>query len=415
MLFSHDPYFDELMASALGDAWLEHEREAWVRIRDRWVPYPFQEHLWRLPEDDLIACLEGLLKVQARPEPDAPAGSFREWLLRSFGEGLCEVFMFPYNRKVWAYDPSELDVGWTTERVATVDLGQVLRNLVRRRDSIAWGPNATFRFPRSGGTGAIWKSLARQLPAERLQFGKRLVRVHAGERRIDFADGTSARYDALVSTMPLDLLLESIVDRPDLSRQATRFVHSSTHVVGVGLAGPVPASLATRCWMYFPEEDAPFYRATVFSNYAPANVPRPGECWSLLCEVSESPHKPVDADRVVAATIEGVQKVGLVEPGARILGTWQTRLERGYPTPWLGRDTVLEPLNAELEALGIRSRGRFGAWKYEVSNQDHCVMQGVEAVDAILAGLPEPVYRDGPQPAGRRPPGPAVHRGPERA
>ena len=37
-----------------------------------------------------------------------------------------------------------------------------------------------------------------------------------------------------------------------------------------------------------------------------------------------------------------------------------------------------------LEQFDIYSRGRFGAWKYEVSNQDHSFMQGVEAVERIV-------------------------------
>lgn len=32
-------------------------------------------------------------------------------------------------------------------------------------------------------------------------------------------------------------------------------------------------------------------------------------------------------------------------------------------------------------------------WKYEVSNQDHSLMQGVEAVDHILTGAEEVTYR----------------------
>ena len=37
----------------------------------------------------------------------------------------------------------------------------------------------------------------------------------------------------------------------------------------------------------------------------------------------------------------------------------------------------------------IWSRGRFGSWKYEVGNQDHSCMLGVEAVDNILTGAKE--------------------------
>ena len=43
----------------------------------------------------------------------------------------------------------------------------------------------------------------------------------------------------------------------------------------------------------------------------------------------------------------------------------------------------------KLEPFGISSRGRFGAWKYEVSNQDHSLMQGVEWANKVALGVPE--------------------------
>lgn len=389
VLFSHYKYFDRLMTAALDDQWVEHVREAWVWMRERWLPYPLQNNIWRLPPEELSACLDGLLDVHTgRP---APPQSFREWLLAGFGAGLCQTFLFPYNRKVWAYDPAKLDVGWMGERVATVDFRRVLRNVALRKDDVGWGPNSTFRFPRHGGTGSIWDAVAARLGGERMHFGRALASVSAGERVARFADGTAESYDALVSTVPLDLLLKMLEDRPELTRRAGEFVHSSSHIVGIGLSGQPPAELRTKCWMYFPEDRVPFYRVTVFSNYSPNNVPDAATQWSLMAEVSESPDKPVQAARVVDDVIAGFVDCGFIQAG-QVVSRWHRRLEHGYPTPWLGRDAVLHPIDEALRADGIFSRGRFGAWKYEVSNQDHSVMQGVEAVNHLLRGAQERTY-----------------------
>lgn len=59
------------------------------------------------------------------------------------------------------------------------------------------------------------------------------------------------------------------------------------------------------------------------------------------------------------------------------------------PVPSLHRDRALDVLLPALAARGVLSRGRFGARKYEVSNQDHSFAQGVEAVDYLLTGAVE--------------------------
>ena len=68
-------------------------------------------------------------------------------------------------------------------------------------------------------------------------------------------------------------------------------------------------------------------------------------------------------------------------------------LERGYPTPSIHRDRALEAVLPALEARGVYSRGRFGAWKYEVSNQDHSFAQGVECIDHLRTGSLETTLR----------------------
>jgi hypothetical protein len=141
--------------------------------------------------------------------------------------------------------------------------------------------------------------------------------------------------------------------------------------------------------MYFPEPTSPHYRVTVFSNYSPHNVPDGGEYWSLMAEVCESPAKPVDATSLVEDVIGAFRRDGLIGADTAVVSRWHHREEHGYPTPFLGRDEVLRAIRPALEARRLFSRGRFGAWKYEVSNQDHSFMQGVELVDRLVFGEAE--------------------------
>jgi hypothetical protein len=147
--------------------------------------------------------------------------------------------------------------------------------------------------------------------------------------------------------------------------------------------------------MYFPEDNCPFYRATYLSNYSPYMTPdQTGENathYSLLCEISQSEHRPVDRGGVVEATIAGLENAGLLEPGERrdICDSWVYHAEYSYPTPTVDRDAILGEVIPWLESRGIYSRGRFGMWKYEVANTDHTLMQGVEVVNRLVLGEPE--------------------------
>ena len=385
--FSHYPYFDDLMDRLLGSGWLRHKRESWIWIGERFVPYPFQHNIRYLPRQEMRDCLKGLIHACTGSRTSPPA-NFEEWVIGQFGAGIARQFLLPYNRKVWACPPRELNCRWIGERVAKVDLERAVFNILDARDDLGWGPNDTFRFPLRGGTGAIWTELARRLPPGRLAFGKRLERLDATRRVLHFQDGSREDYDLLISTAPLDWLVRHS-DLEDLKGAAGCLAHSSTHVVGIGVAGEPPAHLRSKTWMYFPESRTPFYRATVFSNYSPNNVPDIRRFWSLMLEVSESPLKPVDGERLVESVIDGLLSARLIESQAGIADVWRYRAEYGYPTPTLGRDEALGILLPALDELGIFSRGRFGAWKYEVSNQDHSLMQGVELADRLAAGSQE--------------------------
>lgn len=306
----------------------------------------------------------------------------------------------------------QMQCEWLGERVAAPNLKLITTNVVLDKTAGNWGPNATFRFPAHGGTGNIWIKVAETLPTEKKRFGEhgRVQLVDAENKRVLLGDGTTVNYHKLISTMSVDHLAEAM--RNDELIELTKgLFYSTTHVVGVGLRGARPDRIGDKCWLYFPEDNCPFYRATIFSNYSPNNQPqastklptqqlasgakpsspqaKPGPYWSIMLEVSESSLKPVNPATLLADCIQGLINTDMIQPDDEIVSTYHRRFDHGYPTPSLEREGVLTQLLPQLQAMDIYSRGRFGSWRYEVGNQDHSFMLGVEAADNIVNGAAE--------------------------
>ncbi len=84
--FSHYEDFDAVMDEVLPNEWLHHQRESWVRMEGRWIPYPFQYNLHRLRDSLRDQCVQGL-KSRA---PNANPKNFLEWMSASFGQGIVD-------------------------------------------------------------------------------------------------------------------------------------------------------------------------------------------------------------------------------------------------------------------------------------------------------------------------------------
>ncbi|WVQ68663.1 uncharacterized protein L199_006872 [Kwoniella botswanensis] len=438
VIFSHYAYFDDALHRALpnDEDWSTHQRVSYVRSAGNWVPYPYQNNVSQLPLDLRVKCVDGLIAAAEHraQTPGHKPKNFDEWIVRNMGEGIADLFMRPYNFKVWGTPTNKMQCKWLGERVAAPNVRTVVRNALTMQTAGNWGPNATFKFPMKDGTGGIWTAVAKQLPSKQFRLSKsgEVVRVDGPSRTVEFGDGRRIKYKNLISTMALDGFLDCLdggaehrsVDRMrSIAKEG--LVYSSTIVLGIGIRGNRPDRIGDKCWLYFPEDDAPFYRATIFSNYSPYNCPSDdvklptlqkadpslpfdkapsgGPYWSIMLEVCQSAEKPIDLDTLMEETIKGAVSTELMLPTDEIVSIYERRFDHGYPTPSLGRDGALSQILPALrDEFDIRSRGRFGSWKYECGNQDHSFMLGVEAVDNALFGTPEMTLHETDWVNGRR-------------
>lgn len=389
ILFSNNPVFSRVVDELMGDELLSFNRECWVWLKESFIKYPFQNNFHMHPDKEIVLeCIMGLIDTFIRK---GQCRNFEEWIQNLLGEGIARHFMVPYNKKVWACPLNTMDYSWIADRVSVIDIKRIMKNIVTLKEDSDWGPNNTFRYPLNGGTGGLFN---RFLPFTQghLSLNKDVMRIDTKKKEILFKDGERVPYDVLISTMPVNELVHKIDTKPEhIEKSLTHFNWSGGYMVGVGINKPCPSR---KNWIYFPQDDSPFYRVTYLSNYSPNMTPK-GDYFSFLAETSFSKFKDVSRDTIIQETIEGLVNSRLLTEEDRrlIVSTYLIELPYSYPVPFTGRDKVLADVQSFLAKQDIYSRGRFGGWKYEVGNMDHSVMQGIEAVERILLTKEEQIYR----------------------
>src|SRR5438876_6934364 len=210
VMFSHYKYYDDIFDKLMGDDFQFNMRECWVRMFDRWVPYPFQNNIRYLPKEVCYECLSGLIEAQSKRDHKS-ATNFKEFMEAVFGDGIVQYFMKPYNFKVWAHPAELMNKEWIGERVAMVDVNRAIRNVVMQSDDFAWGPNNQFKFPLFGGTGEFYRRFAVPLEGH-YTLNKKLDFINLAKKECRFSDGEIVKYDVLLSAMPLDVLCRDVLN-----------------------------------------------------------------------------------------------------------------------------------------------------------------------------------------------------------
>src|SRR3989442_1685925 len=135
-----------------------------------------------------------------------PGGiGFREWAERSCGGGIARHFLLPYNAKLWRADLDDIECGWVSWSIPRPTLREILDGAFGATVR-GLGYNPTFLYPRRGGISVLPEALA--LRGLEVKLNETVVAVDARARAVHLAGGQVVRYEKLVSTIPLDRLLQ---------------------------------------------------------------------------------------------------------------------------------------------------------------------------------------------------------------
>jgi protoporphyrinogen oxidase len=216
------------------------------------------------------------------------------------------------------------------------------------------GYNASFVYP-VRGIGALPEGLAKRVPP--VELGRAPRRIDFRRREAVFDDEIIA-YRSLVTTAPLDAFGKLLDDPPNDVRGAFgRLRCTSLSYLDVAIDGPLGRDFH---WIYVPEARFPFYRVGAYSNFSPDVAPAGAS--SLYVELAD--REPGTLAEVLPGVVAGLVEMGVIDAPSRVRFARLRRLGHAYVIFDHAYFASLDTLRPFLDAHGIVSTGRYGAWNY---------------------------------------------------
>jgi len=374
----------------------ELPRKTRVYFMSNYYDYPLSAGnlLASLPPWVGITCFVDFLATWARNKVrPAVDDSFESWVVNRFGRRLYDIYFGPYTAKVWGRDPAKLSPSWAAQRVAVVDLWDlILRTIGVRRgyNNFHHSPyKFDFWYPRFG-VGAIYERMAEEVTrlGGTVSLNTRAKEIITSGDRIESViverDGKREEItgDYFVSTVPISLLVKAL--RPSAPENVLASANALNFRAMVFLYLMLDKeSVSDDHWIYFPERQFIFNRISEMKNFTPNAAPagKTSLTVEITCDFDDETWNASE-EELYRESVKGLVDAGLIRE-SDVVGHFITRTRNAYPTYDLNFEANLGHLAYHLASYGnLIVGGRQGLFRY--INQDHAIEMGLCAAEEIV-------------------------------
>jgi len=378
LLHFRNEYVFKLVSELLDENLAPHKRDSWIYSKGNFTRYPFQANFYGLPKSIVKDCLVDLVRAKF----DSLCGNvnlngdFENWIRETFGNGIAEHFMLPYNRKFWTIEPRELTCEWLDRFVPVPTFEDTVSGAISD-NAKPYGYNSRFWYPVRGGISELANGFLERI--KDAHFNKKAVTIDQNRHEIVFEDGTIRRFKTLVTTIPLSELSRLLVNLPHKVKEAFSMLRfTSILVVNLGIKRD---DISEKHWIYYPEKDLVFYRVGFPTNFSMDIAP--SKRTSLYVEISYSQDKKIDKVNMVAAAIRDLKKISIISDRDEIEVSLPIDIKYGYAIYDANRFHAVKLIKDYLRPFNIHTIGRYGSWRY--MSMEDVILEGRDMAECLLA------------------------------
>ena len=373
-LHASDAYFRSMIEQLVGmDNLNSITRRSFIYSNQVYTRYPFQINLFGLPDEVIAECIEGFVQRATHKKKSA---TFPEWVAQNFGAGFGKHFFLPFQKKIFGYNLQKITASWTGRFVPSTSLLQIVKGSLRDTEE-SIGYNASFLYPKKGGI-IFWVQKIADTLSNPIHTQFQAQSINLKNKTVTFTNGHVEPFEQLISTMPLDILLNKLEEKPsnNLTKAAHNLVCNSVINFNLGINR---ANLSDKHWIYFPENQFPFYRMGFPSNCSTYMAPE--NCSSLYGEFSHVGRSKKWVTQTIRHSIDATKKLFKIADG-EILTQKIMPIQHAYVIYNAWREENLPHIHQRLHDESVYSVGRYGEWKY--SSMQEAVLDGKKIAEKLV-------------------------------
>ena len=365
--FKTDEFKKKFIDSLDKNDFVTQDKKTFIYFDDKLIDFPFQTHIHELSKDKFIDCLYDLFNKEEKENYD----NFLDMLYGKFGKSITEMFLKPYNEKLYAVDLTKLDKDAMGRFFPYADIKAIIDNMKQNKVN---SYNNTFMYPKKGAQ-VIIDVLMKDIDENKILLNSIIQSINLEDKKVILTDGTEIYYEYLINSMPFDKFLKLTNNKEyiDFSNELT---YNKVLVFNLGFNKK--SKYNDHHWLYFPDKNINFYRVGFYDNILGTDK------LSMYIEIGYPKGTVItdeDINRQLSLTLDNLKKCGIIDDTFSLDAYESIVMDPAYVHIDAQNDLKVRKIMKDLAIKNVYSVGRYGAWTY--CSMEDCMVEAKELSEKI--------------------------------
>ena len=336
--------------------------------KNTYIKYPFENELYKLPKKDLKFALDKFLKNKFS---NIKIKTMKDFFLKNFGEGIFNLYLGPYNNKIWKMNTSKLDTQMV-ERIPRPPDEDII-NSAKGVVTEGYKHQLYFHYPKKGGIQSLLNAFRNKLK-NKVKIVKPIKIKKINKIRNSFLINSNRgnfKADKIFSTIPLNEFYRLFNEKETIKKISNKLQYNSIIIAMVNVKGNVGGDNFA---LMVPNKNIIFHRISKLDflgkNYSIKNTT------TFQIEITYKNTSKIAKMRdseLFRKTISGLKELNLIKKSSDVNFKNLKKFKYAYVIYSLTHRKNVDQLLSHYRKKNIEFLGRWGSWEY--LNSDQVILQ----------------------------------------